>query len=131
MRALGIDYGTEKVGVALSDEALTMGFPKAVLRNDAELLSAIETLIREEEVEIVVIGESLGLSGSENPVQEKAHAFGERLAAKTGVRIAYELEAFSSQEALRDIEGVRGRGAPDDSRAAALILTSYLSRSHD
>lgn len=131
MRVLGIDYGTEKVGVALSDEAATMGFPKAVLRNDERLHDALEDLIRTEAVGQIVVGDSLGLAGKENAIASKARAFGEALSLKTGIPVAFELEAFSSQEALRGIDGERERGSPDDSRAAALILTSYLSRPHD
>ena len=59
-----------------------------------------------------------------------ARAFGEEL-ARGGTPVSYELEAFSTQEARRDIEGNRTHDAAPDARAAALILTSYLSRSHD
>lgn len=125
MRHLGIDYGTGKVGLALSDEAGTMGFPKGTLSNDPRLIESLTTLIREQDVTAVVIGDP-----GEGGVGNAARAFGEALAQAAGVPIHYELEAFSTQEARRAPDGERGNGAVDD-RAAALILTSYLSRPHD
>jgi len=45
MRHLGIDYGTSKVGIALSDEAGTMGFPHSVMQNDEKLMVTLITLM--------------------------------------------------------------------------------------
>jgi len=130
MRHLGIDYGTKKIGLALSDEAGTMGFPHAVIPvvgADAYVLE----LIRKEGVEKVVIGESRDFSGKENPVAEGARTFGDYVEQHSGVRVVYEPEALTTQEARRSPEGDRRKHAGLlDASAAALILTSYLSR-HD
>jgi putative holliday junction resolvase len=130
MRHLGIDFGTKKVGLALSDEAGVMGFPHAVVPYDSKLLPYIEKLIEERSVGKVVIGDSRDASGAPNPVNEAAKAFGNAL-QQQGVPVAYEMEAFSTQEARRDFEGNRTNTEDIDASAAALILTSYLSRSHD
>lgn len=129
MRHLGIDYGRGKVGLALSDEAGTMGFPKTVLQNDATLMKQVATLVKEEGVGAVVIGDA-SVGGRAGAVPEEARAFGARLAKETGIPVFYEMEAFSTQEARRAPDGTRGSGAVD-AAAAALILTSYLSRPHD
>lgn len=145
MRHLGIDFGTSKVGIALSDEAGTMGFPREVLRNDDGLMDAVVGLIEREQVGAVVFGESLDFSGNGNPVLAKAHAFANALTERTGVPVFFEPEMLTTQEARRGLDGLhpqhvsdasRTRGAPGhggaatDASAAALILTSYLSR-HD
>lgn len=129
MRHLGIDFGTHTIGLSLSDEAGTMGFPHGTLPNDGELIPTLTALIQKEGVGRVVIGESRDLSGKENPVAAEARRLGDALAA-TGVPVSYEAEFFSTQEARRLPDGTRGNGRVD-APAAALILTSYLSRSHD
>jgi putative Holliday junction resolvase len=130
MRHLGIDFGTKKVGLALSDEGGTMGFPHSVVPQDDRLLSVVQKLIEEQNVGKVVIGDSKDLSGVPNPIAEVAKAFGTSL-EREGVSVDYEMEAFSTQEARRDPEGNRTNTGGLDSSAAALILTSYLSRNHD
>lgn len=126
MRYLGIDYGTKRVGLALSDDAGVMGFPHAVLTNDGRLLEEVAALIERERVEAIVMGESRNFSGEENPVAQEARAFAESLTQKTGRPVHYEPEMLTTQEARRDFEGIRTHGVVDSS-AAALILTSFLS----
>lgn len=130
MRYLGIDYGTKKVGLALSDEAGTMGFPFEIIPNDSQLPDALALLIGEKNVDAVVIGESKDYDGNPNPIANAARALGEELAERTGAAVHYEPEMLTTQEARRDFEGVRTHKGNVDSSAAALILTSYLSRHH-
>jgi putative holliday junction resolvase len=131
MRYLGIDFGTKKVGIALSDDAGTMGFPRAILVHDAALLDTLVTLVKDEKVGGIVMGESRNYSGEENTVMAKARAFGDALSLKTGIEVVYEPEMLTTQEAKRDFEGEhRGDRGAVDASAAALILTSYLSRRH-
>ncbi len=127
MRHLGIDFGTRKVGLALSDEAGTMGFPHEVLPNSERLLEEVRTLIQNKDVGCVVIGDSRNAKGEENPIAKEARAFGDALSAQ-GIRVVYEMEAFSTQEARRDVEGNRTNTGAVDASAAALILTAYLSK---
>jgi len=137
MRYLGVDYGSKKIGLALSDEAGTMGFPHAIVPNTLRLPDELCALIARENVGAVVIGESRDLAGGENPIAKDARELGETLGARTGVPVAYESEVFTSAEARRapakegKTRSPKVRGNVDDS-AAALILTSYLSRTrHD
>jgi putative Holliday junction resolvase len=129
MRYMGIDYGTRKVGIALSDEAGMMGFPHAALVNTADLVHELAKLIREKRVDAIVIGESRDFAGGENPVMEKARAFAERLTETTGIAVHFHPETYTTQEARRYPDGTRMPGSPDvDAAAAAIILTSYLER---
>lgn len=132
MRYLGIDFGTKKVGLALSDEAGQMGFPHGILPNDGRLIDEILALIERKGVSGVVMGESRDYAGNENTVAKHAKEFAQLLERRSGIRAVFEPEMLTTQEARRDFEGVRVPGSPDvDASAAALILTSYLSRTHD
>lgn len=133
MRYLGIDYGSSKVGLALSDEQGTMGFPHAIVPNTPRLADDLCARIAKEDVGAVVIGESRTLAGGENPIAKDARALGVLLAERAGVPVFYESEVFTSTEARRAPGKEMKSRAPKqhaavDASAAALILTSYLSR---
>lgn len=131
MRYLGIDFGTKKIGVALSDEAGQMGFPHSVLPVTPALVEDLAAFAKKEGVGAVVFGESLNLSGEENPVAAKARTFAAQLSEAAGIPTYFEPEAFTTQEAGRGFEGERGGSTHAvDASAAALILTSYLGRTH-
>lgn len=133
MRYLGIDYGSSKVGLALSDEGGTMGFPHAVISNTPRLVDELCALIAEKNVTAVVIGESRTLRGGANPIAKDAHLLGDTLAERAGIPVLYESEVFTSIEAQRAPQKAPRSRSPKrrqviDDSAAALILTSYLSR---
>jgi putative Holliday junction resolvase len=131
MRYLGIDYGSKKVGLALSDEGGAMGFPHAVVPTH-EALSTIIQLISDRQVGALVLGESRTLSGEENPIMHEIRVFATALHDATGLPVFFEPEVFTTQEAKRPphtaakSRALRDR-APVDASAAALILTSYLN----
>ncbi len=135
MRYLGIDYGSHKIGLALSDDVGTMGFPHNILQNTPRLLDDILLLIKKEKIGGVVIGESRDFSGKENSIFADAHTLGVRIAKDAGVPVFYEPEVLTSAEARRThVREEKSRApkshTPIDDSAAALILTSYLSRTH-
>lgn len=131
MRHLGIDFGTKRVGIAFSDEAGQMGFPHGILPNDGRLIDEVLSLIERKEVGHVVMGESRDYAGNENPVAKAAKEFALLLERRSGLTVDFEPEMLTTQEARRDFEGVHVPGSPAvDASAAALILTSYLSRTH-
>ncbi len=139
MRYLGIDYGSKRVGLALSDEAGMMGFPHAILANTPRLIEDIRALIARENVGAVVIGESRTLSGGENVIAKDAKILGSLITEHSSVPVFYESEVFTSAEARRApaktkktrAARLRRQAKPrahTDASAAALILTGYLSR---
>lgn len=130
MRYAGIDYGTKRIGVAFSDEIGTMGFPYGTIKNDGRALQTLSALCREKGVGAVVFGESRTLSGGENKVAPEAKQFAEQLTAETGLSVYFEPEMFTTQEARRHPDGEHQGSIEVDAQAAAIILTSYLSR-HD
>jgi putative Holliday junction resolvase len=134
MRYLGIDYGSVRTGLALSDENGVMGFPHKIVATTPRILEEVAELIRKEGVGMIVMGHSLALSGEENPIAGEAHIFADSLAKETGLEVVYESEVFTSAEARRAPEKEEKTRAPKkhvpvDASAAALILTQYLSRS--
>jgi putative Holliday junction resolvase len=134
MRYLGIDYGSKRVGLALSDESGSMGFPHSVVAT-GDARAAVKKIYAEGRVDAVVIGESRDLLGAENPIAREAKEFAAWIEHELSLPIHWEPEVYTSAEARRapSKEGKTRKPsshAPVDSSAAALILTSYLSHTH-
>ena len=122
MKYLGIDYGTKKIGLALSDDAGSVAFPHAVVPNDQNFLTDVRELIAEKEVGAVVMGHSLTLKGEENSVMKDIHTCKEAFEG-AGITVHLEPEYFTSVQAKRNTED-----ALADASAAALILQSFLDK---
>ncbi len=143
MRFLGIDYGTKRVGIAISDERGAVAFPRAVLMNIPGLVEEIAALARAEGVETVVIGESRRADGVENALQCEIARFKRALeVVLSDVPVFLQHEGMSTQSARVVPETRRGalsraRRAPAavarrsesvDARAAAVILQRFLDQ---
>ena len=122
MRYLGIDYGTKRVGLALSDASGQMAFPHTVVPSDAALLSTIKTLVSEKDVEVIVIGHSLNREGEPNVLHTAVETLIEDITLELGLPIYLEPEQYTTQAAVR----IQGKNDQTDAAAAALILDSYL-----
>jgi putative holliday junction resolvase len=133
MKYLGIDYGTKRIGLARSDSNGTLAFPHGVVKAGAGALSAIHEVIKKEEIEKIVLGESNNFKGEPNAVMENITEFKKDLEELTGLVVEYEAEFLSSAAAARQYDGDFGRGDKPsqeklDASAAAMILQSYLDR---
>ena len=124
MKILGIDYGTKKVGVAVSDESGSMAFPYAVIPSTSDLAEKIQTICIKENIEAVVIGESRDFDGQPNPVMKKITPLKKKLEEKLGFLVYLEPEYLTSKQARNIQEG----SALTDASAAAIILQSYLDK---
>ncbi len=124
MRLLGIDYGTKRVGVALTDERGAMAFPHDTFQNDDTLVPQLAALVQEKEVGAIVIGLSHTLGGIPNAVQKEIDTLVATLRETLGILVHLEPEQFTTQAALR----LQGRTEKTDASAAALILDGYLIR---
>lgn len=124
MRLLGIDYGTKRIGLALSDPSGRFPAPFQVLDNSSKVLFLIQKIVTENEVGKIIIGQSLNYKGAKNEIMKAVDLFKQQLAEITGLTIEYEPEILSSKEAERLI----GRDKDYDARAAAIILKSYIDR---
>lgn len=126
MKLLGIDYGTKKVGVAISDEVGNFAFPHSVLLNDEKLLPTLASIIEKESIGEVVIGDSKNYNMGDNPVTEDIVTFRNALMEMAGVETHLELEILTTKQAERE----QGTNAMLDASAAALILSSFLQKRH-
>lgn len=122
-RILGIDFGTKRVGIALSDEEEKMAFPHSVLENP-KALEEIKRIIQEEKIAEIALGLPLRLEDMQDTEMTKeVRAFAEEL-KKIGIPVLFEHEFLSSKEAGREKENREYV----DASAAALILQTYLER---
>lgn len=134
MRYLGIDYGTKRIGVALSDETGSLAFPLTTVAAGREALSQINALAKENAAQSIVLGESRDFKGEPNLLQEDIEQFKKDLEELSGLPVHYEQEFFSSAAAARQYtpEQKSRKENPSqeklDAAAAALILQSYLDR---
>ena len=124
MRLLGIDYGTKRVGIALTDESGAMAFPHDTFKNDDTLMSRLTELVKEKDVGEIVIGLSHTLGGTPNNLQKAIDTLATTLRESLGIPVHLEPEQFTTQAALR----LQGRTEKTDASAAALILDGYLIR---
>jgi putative Holliday junction resolvase len=133
MRHLGIDSGSKKIGLALSDEEGTMGFPHSIIPNSPKAVEHICAIMAKEDVRALVVGDSVDYKGNANPSATGAKALGEEVSNRCGVPVFYEWEGLTSALARRAPTKEEKSRSPKkhknvDDSAAALILTSYLSR---
>ncbi len=124
MKMVGVDYGSKRVGVAVSDDAGRIAFPKMTLPNNRALLADLVAFIKKEGAVAVVLGESRSLVGGENPIMADIRRFAAELSEASQVPVHFEPELFSSVEA-RTLSGKEGAV---DAGAAAIILQSYLAK---
>ncbi len=132
MRTLGLDMGSKRIGLAISDDQGKFAFPSGKLERVGRKrdLEALARLIIEREVGRVVIGIPLHMSGRPSKGAEAAKSFAQDLAAVTGLPVDTIDERLTSVEAER-ILSAGGRRAKKqrevvDSVAASIILSTYL-----
>ncbi len=125
MKILAVDYGSARTGVAVSDPTGTIARPLGVVLRAASEngLERLAALIREEGVERVVVGLPLTLRGEHGAQAQETDAFVEALRAAVDVPVESYDERFTT-----GLAATAGSGdAPEDARAAAHLLSSYLA----
>lgn len=125
MRKLGIDYGTKKLGLALTDESGSMAFPHSVIPNTSDLLKQLVALINKEKVAEIIIGHSLDRNGKPNAVHAAVEELMLDLTLETGLPIHLQPEQYTTQAAIQ----LQGKSTQTDASAAALILDSFITKS--
>ena len=131
MRWLSIDHGTKKIGLAFSDELEILSSPFEVWpQEESRTLDRLARLCKEEGVQALAVGLPRHKDGAESATAPAARAFGEDLAARTGLPVRFVNEHLSSAEAERLLRerGVKPekRKAMLDAAAAAVILSELL-----
>lgn len=130
-RALGLDFGHKRVGVAISDELWIAANALTVLPR-GEAPARVADLVQEYGVTQIVIGLPTTLSGQEGRSAIAARQFGDEIEEATGLAITWVDERFTSKDAERVMleAGTRRRVRRTnlDKVAAAVILQSFLDR---
>ncbi len=132
MRILAVDHGEKHIGLALSDPTATIASPLKVIEHTSRLMDAaqVANLAAENEVALIVIGQSYDEEGKPNLAGRRAAKFAEALKEQTQIPVILWDESFSTQEAraVRIEMGVsrKKRSGHMDELAAVMILKSYL-----
>lgn len=131
-RLLGLDVGTRRIGIAVSDllGITAQGLPTLQRSNKRRDFAELERIIADHGVAEIVVGYPLRLSGAESAQTAKVVEFAEELKRRTGLPIHLWDERLTSAEAnrlLRETEmSIKRRGQVVDQMAAVLILQSYM-----
>lgn len=135
MRYLGIDYGTKKVGLALSDTRGSMAFPHMVVPQDVHLVASIKSLCVDKGVRSIALGDGRSASGAENELTQHIERFKIQLETQ-GLEVHLVPEFGTSGAARSGMGEGEHRGTlqskravvneKHDAQAAALILQRFL-----
>lgn len=132
MRILAIDYGTKRMGIALSDETKSIAQPLEMIPAQpfAHFLARLKVLIREKEVELLLVGLPRNMDGSYGPAALKVQEFVVVLQETIGVPIRTWDERLTSAQAGRLLVAAdvrrETRKEKVDKMAAAILLQSFL-----
>ncbi|HEX6115836.1 MAG TPA: Holliday junction resolvase RuvX [Solirubrobacterales bacterium] len=122
MRILALDHGTARCGCAITDPSGTLVRPLPVIEPPEP--ESVAEIVAEHEVELVVVGLPVALSGKEGGQAEIARRFADEVAALIEVPVETYDERFTT--ALAQSSARAGARADEDSLAAAHLLESYL-----
>jgi putative Holliday junction resolvase len=133
-RAMAIDYGSRRVGVALSDPLRIIAQPFETLywngKNPERILERLSKIIEENNVEEVLLGSPRRTDGVVSASQQAAEMFGTLFFEKTGIAPIYVDERYTTVIASRYLieTGVQGKDRKNiiDQMAAQIILREYL-----
>ena len=132
-RALGIDFGTKRVGLSLSDRSNMIASPYKTLNyvSEKDLITQLEIIVTKNDIEILVLGLPINMKGKDTAQTIKVRNFKEILSALR-IPIVYEDERLSSVSAINSLmlQNVKtGHNKPEiDKTAAAIILQQYLDK---
>jgi putative Holliday junction resolvase len=129
---LGVDFGTTRIGLAISDPLGLTARPLSVVPR-SEVLEEVVNLVKEQDIGTIVVGLPTGLSGGEGVSATEARKLAEEIRTVTGVDVVMVDERFTSRLAevalLESGMKRRKRRETVDKVAAAIILQDYLDRS--
>jgi putative Holliday junction resolvase len=130
-RIMSIDYGTVRIGIALSDPLQIIANPFKVIQNsEEEVFSEINSIIKSEKVGKIILGLPVNLEGKDTKKTIEVRDFFEKLKNRISIPIIFWDESYSSAEA-EDILRKMGKSIKEsrkvvDKFAASIILKSYL-----
>lgn len=130
MRILGIDPGTKRCGVAITDSSETMAFPREALPFDDGFISAVGRLADEELVELVVVGRPVSLAGGVTASTHFADEMFDRLTTALTLPVVQHDERLTTTAARRSLSAagvkVKDHRRRIDSAAAVVMLQHFV-----
>ncbi len=132
-RILAIDFGTKRIGLAITDPLKMFAIPFDTLPNNTSTITEIIKIINEKNVKQIILGYPVKESGEETSISPLINRFKKELENKTGIQIQLVDERYSSDIASKRIlESVKSKKKRRDKslidkNAAAVILEDYLN----
>lgn len=139
MRVLGVDLGSRRIGLAISDAEASFAFPLDAVESKGAVqdVEALRTLIAEREIGRVVVGLPLHMDGRAGPEAEAARRFAAALTEAAGIPVDTLDERWTTIEAERALQSSGGskksrrkarKSGERDSMAASILLRTWLER---
>jgi len=134
-RIVGVDYGTKRIGLAITDPEQTFASPLSVYERQTPEVDAkyFRRLVEEERVALFVVGLPVFGSGDESRLSHESREFGKWLNKTTGVEVAYYDERYTSLEADQLMNPTKltrkRRKTRRDMLAAQILLSAFLDSS--
>lgn len=132
-RVVGVDPGSARVGIAISDDARSIAFPRETVPARggwADAAARVKEALAGEEVALLVVGLPLRLDGTEGEAARRAREFGAALGAAFGIEVVFWDERLTTVAAERSLNEMGRRGAKRrevvDQSAATILLQGYL-----
>ncbi|MFQ3670931.1 MAG: Holliday junction resolvase RuvX [Verrucomicrobiia bacterium] len=131
-RTLALDPGTKRIGVAISDPTRTLARPLPLLPATPfnAFCDALSTLVRDHEIDLILIGLPRNMDGSYGPAAERTREFAARLKERILIPIQLVDERLTTVMASRQLHesglNTRQQKSKIDSAAAQVLLQSYL-----
>jgi putative holliday junction resolvase len=124
MKALALDVGEKRIGIAVSDELKMIATPLTVLNNDPSFFDELEKIIKEKEISEIAVGLPFTLKGEVGHQAKRILGFIEELKGRTDKKIILIDERFTTKITKEVLKGKKRKEI--DKYSAALILESYL-----
>ena len=133
-KIIGIDFGSKRIGLSISDESLSFAFPLMTIagfghdkdkktEREENTKKELLSIFKDRGITKAIIGHSFNLKGEDNEIMKDARILGDFL-TDNGIEVVYEQEIFSTVSATK----FQGETDHVDASAAAIILQSYLDR---
>ena len=129
-RILGLDYGEKRIGMAISDDRKRLAVGIDTIENtDADVfLEFLKKLCQKEEIDMIVIGLPLNLSGGKTKKTIEAQQFGLKIEDALEIPVEFQDERLTSRQAEESLKGIKKDKEQIDRVSAQLILQTYLDK---
>jgi len=132
-RIMGIDFGTTRIGISLSDPLQIIAQPFTTLGNEPGVIAQICTLAAEQEVGLIVVGMPLNLKGEKGKKAQEVEKFIDEVSKATTIEVVHWDERFTTSIAHQTLLTMgtkrgerRTKKGRVDSMAAAILLQGFL-----